>query len=149
MSRPVNRPPNRPLAGPLNKPAEPAASDRSPQPHARTGEEGSGTVWVAVWSLLPVCLAMVMLAYGAAVATRHRAAAAADSAALSAAYQASVGGQGNNPCAVARQVAAEHGASLTACSLNAEFADVVAESRPPLLLRPFGTARVAARAGPR
>lgn len=129
----------------MRRPAGPALSGRSWD--VRHGEEGSATVWVAVWSLLPVCLAMVMLAYGAAVATRHRAAAAADSAALSAAIHAAVG-QGN-ACAEARRTAEEQGASLVTCVLRAEFADVVAESRPPLLLRPFGTARVAARAGPR
>lgn len=110
-------------------------------------DDGSATVWGAVFALLPVCLSVVVMAYGSAVATRHRAASAADAAALAAASRIALGM--GDACATAGKVAEAQGSSLVTCTLRAEFADVEAESRPPLLLRPFGAARAPARGGPR
>jgi secretion/DNA translocation related TadE-like protein len=105
-------------------------------------------VSVAVWSLLPVCAAILVLALGAAVGTRHRAAVAADAAALAAAARADLGVE--EACAAARQIAGAQGADLTACAITSGFADVTAETRPPPMLEPFGgRSRVQARAGPR
>ncbi|MCF2529233.1 Rv3654c family TadE-like protein [Yinghuangia soli] len=109
-------------------------------------ERGSATVWAAVWALLPVCLACVVLAFGAAAAARHRAAVAADGAALAAAAQADAG-QGP-ACAAARRIAAAQGAVLVSCTVRSGFADVVAETRMPLLAGQSRVSRVPARAGP-
>ncbi|GAA4977857.1 hypothetical protein GCM10023205_52080 [Yinghuangia aomiensis] len=109
-------------------------------------DRGSATVWMAVWSLLPVLVATGALGMAAAVATRHRAAAASDAAALAAAARLDEGA--SRACAVAADIAARQGATLTACVINGEFVDVVAEFPPPPMLEPFGAPRVAARAGP-
>ncbi|MGR6997255.1 Rv3654c family TadE-like protein [Yinghuangia aomiensis] len=77
---------------------------------------------------------------------RHRAAAASDAAALAAAARLDEGA--SQACAVAADVAARQGAKLTACVINGEFVDVVAEFPPPPMLAPFGAPCVAARAGP-
>ncbi|UGQ15494.1 pilus assembly protein TadG-related protein [Yinghuangia sp. ASG 101] len=96
---------------------------------------------------MPLCLALALLAYGAAVGTRHRAAAAADAAALAAAVRADRGP--SEACAAARAVAAAQNAAVVDCVVRSGFADIVAEARPPPLLGVFGPSRVAARAGPR
>ncbi|NUU25334.1 MAG: flp pilus-assembly TadE/G-like family protein [Streptomycetaceae bacterium] len=99
-----------------------------------------------MWALLPICLAMTVLAFGAAVGTRHRTATAADAAALAAASHADQGA--HEACAAATAIARDQGATLIRCVLHDNFADVTAQSRPPPLLRPFGSSRVPARAGP-
>jgi secretion/DNA translocation related TadE-like protein len=95
---------------------------------------------------LPVCLALAVLAFGAAVGARHRAAAAADTAALAAAARADFGPA--EACAAARAIAREQGATLVRCVLRGGFADVTAQARASAVLRRFGPAQVPARAGP-
>lgn len=110
-------------------------------------DAGSATVWTAVWALLPAFLACVALMFGAAVATRHRAAAAADAAALAAASHADLGF--TEACNAARRITRAHDTTLTTCTVRSGFADVVVEARPPPLLSLYGPARALARAGPR
>ncbi|WP_436787866.1 Rv3654c family TadE-like protein, partial [Yinghuangia sp. YIM S10712] len=102
----------------------------------KRSDTGSATVWAAVWALLPLCLAMLVLAYGAAVGTRHRAATAADAAALAAAAEADRGQ--SKACAAARTVAEAQNATVVHCIVRSGFADIVAEARPPPLLGVFG-----------
>ncbi|MDI2127926.1 Rv3654c family TadE-like protein [Yinghuangia seranimata] len=115
----------------------------------RRPDSGSATVWAAVWALVPVWAVLVVLAYGGAVGARHRAASAADAAALAAATQAGLGAAEAEACAAAGRLAERHRAVLVGCTVRSGFADVVAEVRPVRPLDRFGAARVPARAGPR
>ncbi|GAA4782164.1 hypothetical protein GCM10023329_34910 [Streptomyces sanyensis] len=83
----------------------------------------------------------VALALGQAAVARHRAAAAADLAALAAADHA-LGGP-LAACGRARAVARAHRAELARCAVSGELADVTAAVR----LGPY-TLRSRARAGP-
>ncbi|MFC3573788.1 Rv3654c family TadE-like protein [Streptomyces yaanensis] len=114
----------------LNARAESARSDR-----------GSVTVWVVcvIGTLCAVC--GVLLAQGEAVLARHRAAGAADLAALAAADHWMEGGEA--ACATAGRVAGAQGSRLVRCALVGDVSDVTAASASG----PF-TAEVRARAGP-
>lgn len=108
-------------------------------------ERGSGTVLaVALGLVVLICMAAaLMLAQAAAMA--QRAAAAADLAALAGA-DAARGLAPGDPCVVASETAARHGASLLACSVSGgEIVDIRAE-----LVRStvFGSATGRSRAGP-
>lgn len=119
-----------PLAGALNARVEEACSDR-----------GSATVW-AVCMIGAVCAVFgVLLAQGEAVLVRHRAAGAADLAALAAADHWMEGGE--VACATAGRVAVAQGSRLVRCAVVGEVSDVTASS----VAGPF-TAEVRARAGP-
>lgn len=114
----------------LNARAEPAGSDR-----------GSATVWV-VCLLGAVCAVFgVLLAQGEAVLARHRAAGAADLAALAAADHWMEGAE--KACATAGRVAGAQGSRLVRCAIVGDISDVTAASRAG----PF-TVQVRARAGP-
>jgi secretion/DNA translocation related TadE-like protein len=105
------------------------------------GDRGSATVWAAIAVTVLCTVFATVLAMGQVVATRYRAAAAADLAALAAADLA-LRGQGT-ACARAVEVAGAQGASLVHCAVRGELAEVTAETR-------FGPYRpsVRARAGP-
>lgn len=95
-------------------------------------DEGSGTV-VAMGMLASVVLLITLAnAVSVTVLAHARAAAAADAAALAAADTAS-GREPGVPCEMASRVAAEHGASLSACRLDGLIATVVTTVRAPLL----------------
>lgn len=98
-------------------------------------------MWVAltVATLCAVCL--VILAFGQAVAARHRAGGAADLAALAAADRA-LHGTGA-ACTAARRVAGAQGATLVRCSVRGEIADVTAR----VAFGPYAP-EVRSRAGP-
>jgi secretion/DNA translocation related TadE-like protein len=114
----------------LNARAEEAGSDR-----------GSATVWV-VCLLGAVCAVFgVLLAQGEAVLARHRAAGAADLAALAAADHWTDGVE--KACATAGRVTGAQGSRLVRCAIVGEVSDVTAASGAG----PF-TAEVRARAGP-
>ena len=114
----------------LNVRAESARSDR-----------GSATVWV-VCLLGAVCAVFgVLLAQGEAVLARHRAAGAADLAALAAADHWMEGAE--KACATAGRVAGAQGSRLVRCAIVGEVSDVTVASGAG----PF-TAEVRARAGP-
>ena len=79
-------------------------------------ERGSATAWVLVLAAVVAVVAMGAVLVGAAVVTRHRAASAADLAALAAAGQAVAG----NPsaCVIAARVAEANAAELTRCEVG-------------------------------
>ncbi|MFI8499046.1 Rv3654c family TadE-like protein [Streptomyces sp. NPDC085524] len=104
-------------------------------------DRGSATVWaVLVVAVLGAVFGGVLL-LGQAVVARHRAAAAADLAALAAAASWA---HGPGPaCAAAVRVAGAQGARLSGCVLEGEVAEVTAR----VAAGPFDPA-IRARAGP-
>lgn len=112
----------------------------------QSGDEGSATVLVlALCSLLVVCAA-VLVAVASVAVVRHRAAQAADSAALAAATRSLHGVDA--ACRTADELARASGARLLSCALQGDLADVLVEVRPEGWLSRFGAARGRARAGP-
>jgi secretion/DNA translocation related TadE-like protein len=107
----------------------------------RHSDRGSATIW-SLGAIAVLCAVFgAVLALGHAVVVRHRAAGAADLAALAAADHWDEGSAG--ACARAERVAAAQGARLVRCAIAGEVSDVTAGSgRGPF------TAEVRARAGP-
>lgn len=104
-------------------------------------DRGSATVWaVLVATVLGAVFGGVLL-LGQAVVARHRAAAAADLAALAAAAYWARGPE--TACAAALRVARAQGAALAACSLRGEDAEVTARPAAGTF-----TPAIRARAGP-
>ncbi|WP_179165276.1 Rv3654c family TadE-like protein [Streptomyces sp. M41(2017)] len=104
-------------------------------------DRGSATVW-AVGAMAALCAVfLVVLAMGHAAVTRHRAAGAADLAALAAADHWSDGG--TVACARADRVARAQNARLVRCAVEGEISDVTAASEDGLF-----TSEARARAGP-
>jgi secretion/DNA translocation related TadE-like protein len=111
-------------------------------------ERGAGTVLVLGVVAATLSLAAVMAVIGQAFVARHRAAAAADLAALSGAT-AAANGDGGRACGRAAAVAAANGARLVSCAETPDgvVSVVAAVARPPILISVVAvTAR--ARAGP-
>ena len=105
------------------------------------GDRGSATVW-SVGAITVLCVVFgVVLALGQAVVVRHRAAGAADLAALAAADHWADGTTA--ACAWAGGVARAQGTRLVRCVIVGEVSDVTAASGRG----PFAAA-VRARAGP-
>jgi secretion/DNA translocation related TadE-like protein len=104
------------------------------------------TVWTAgaISALLAVATLVVWL--GAAAATRHRAASAADLAALAAAGAAVEGERA--ACGKARWVTDRMGVELSRCRLRGADALVEVVAVPPGVLAGFSPAEGRARAGP-
>ena len=98
-------------------------------------DRGSATVWVVVACLVTWSVATLALSIGGVVEARHRAASAADLAALAGARSLAEGV--GDPCAEAARVAAATRARLVACERLADGSlQVVAEAAlPPLLAR--------------
>ncbi|GCD97203.1 Rv3654c family TadE-like protein [Embleya hyalina] len=109
----------------------------------RSGQDGSATLWVLAFALIPMCAAAFVFAFAGAVAARHRAGAAADLAALAAAARFAAGSGPDEACALARRVARAQHVDLTSCHLTDGFAEVRVSAPAPT-----GTARATARAGP-
>ncbi|MFI1584852.1 Rv3654c family TadE-like protein [Embleya sp. NPDC020630] len=109
----------------------------------RSGQEGSATLWVLAFALVPICAAAFVFAFAGAVAARHRAGAAADLAALAAAARSAAGSGPDEACALARRVARAQHTDLTSCRLINGFAEVHV-STPARI----GKAQATARAGP-
>ncbi|UXY24619.1 flp pilus-assembly TadE/G-like family protein [Streptomyces cynarae] len=108
---------------------------------AARSDRGTATVWV-VCLLGAMCAVFgVLLAQGEVVLARHRAAGAADLAALAAADHWMDGG--GKACATAARVARAQGSRLVRCALAGAVSDVTAASAAG----PF-TTEVRARAGP-
>ena len=124
--------------GATGRPAGLAAADR-----------GSATIWVAIACLVTWSVALFALSVGGVIAARHRAASAADLAALAGA-RTLVAGVGD-PCAAAQRVAAAARARVVACDVLANGSlQVVAEAALPRLLARWPQlppARARARAG--
>jgi secretion/DNA translocation related TadE-like protein len=91
-------------------------------------------------------VAAVLVALGAVAVTRHRAASAADLAALAAAGRVEQGAA--RACAGARVVATAVGAVLVGCDLVGDTVAVRVEIRPEGALGALGAATGRARAGP-
>ena len=109
-------------------------------------DRGTATVWAAGGIAAFLMIVALVVALGAAAATRHRASGAADLAALAAAAHAT---EGEGPaCARAGWVADTMRARLTACRLRGWDAEVEITAQPPDLLPGFGWAIAHARAGP-
>jgi secretion/DNA translocation related TadE-like protein len=114
-------------------------------------DAGSATAWVLVATAVLLLSTVTVLAFVSVVVTRHRAAAVADLAALSAVPNALSGAGG---CATARRVAAASGGALDACAVTSEGNVEVAVSIPApswlsqLTRTQMGPARARARAGP-
>lgn len=108
----------------------------------RTAQRGSATVHVLTVVLLLTALTLGVAGFAGLAAAKHRAAAAADLAALAAA-SAPVDG-----CALAGATAARNGGRLTRCVRTGVevMVTVVVRARAPFGLRPALQAR--ARAGP-
>lgn len=106
-----------------------------------SSERGSATVWT-VGAIAVLCVVFgAVLAMGQAVVVRHRAAGAADLAALAAADHWADGATA--ACAEADRVARAQRARLVRCAVEGEISDVTAASgRAPL------AAEVRSRAGP-
>ena len=109
-------------------------------------DAGSGSVLVLTLTAVLLLVGVVTTSLGAVAVARQRAASAADLSALAAAGQALEGAAAS--CARAAEIARRVEAELTACTLDGDVVDVVAEVRPPGPLGRLGTARARARAGP-
>jgi secretion/DNA translocation related TadE-like protein len=109
-------------------------------------DEGFATVWVVMAMALVAVATVAAIGYGAATFERHRASAAADATALTAALSAIQG-----PAVACRQgqsLARLNGAIVTRCELQGSVADVEVSVRLPGVLARFGSATGEARAGP-
>lgn len=113
---------------------------------ARAADRGSATVWTAgaIAALMSVTVLVVWL--GAAAATRHRAASAADLAALAAAGAVTEGER--LACGKARWVTDHMSVEMRSCRLDGADARVEIVAKPPGALAGFGPAEARARAGP-
>lgn len=109
-------------------------------------ERGSATVLVLGLVAVLALVAAVGTALAGVGVARHRAASAADLAALAAASRAVEGGLA--ACDAARTTARASGAVLARCALDGRTAEVVAVVQPPGPLGALGQAQSRARAGP-
>lgn len=87
-----------------------------------TEDRGSGTIWVLTWCILVWFVALTLVLLGSVRVDRHRAATAADLAALAAAQRDVLGSP--TPCAAAEEVAAANDAELIECTVRNAAADV-------------------------
>lgn len=111
----------------------------------RSPERGAGTVLALGLGLVLLLAMTAVVLLGQAAVLASRAAAAADLSALAAA-DAARGLTSGEPCAVAAEVAARHGARLLACAVEAGN---TVQIRTELRSRAaFGPASGLARAGP-
>jgi secretion/DNA translocation related TadE-like protein len=112
----------------------------------RDRDHGFATVWSVGGIAVLILVFAALLAVGAAIATRHRTASAADLAALAAAEHAPDGEQA--ACARARWVAGQMRVQLDHCWLSGWDALVEVSAALPDPLSGFGSATAHARAGP-
>ena len=115
----------------------------------RPPNDDRGFVTIAVAGLLLMLLSVTALVatLGAVAVARHRAAAAADLAALAAASRALEGS--GAACQAAATVARRQSAHLLSCSISGLEALVVVGVRPPGRIGLLGEARATSRAGPK
>lgn len=111
-----------------------------------TRDRGAATMWTVSAIAVVTTLMLVVLWIGAAIVTRHRAAGAADLAALAAAGAAPSGERA--ACDRARWVAERMAVELRSCRLVGWDALVEVVAVPPGVLSEFGSAAARARAGP-
>jgi secretion/DNA translocation related TadE-like protein len=111
-------------------------------------QDDAGFVAVATAGLILVlvCVAALLASLGAVAVARHRAASAADLAALAGAHHAL---EGVGPaCQVARRVAEAQGAHLDSCVLEGQQVLLAVSVRPAGRIGELGVARARAKAGP-
>jgi secretion/DNA translocation related TadE-like protein len=114
---------------------------------ARRGrEQGFATVWVLSAMAMVAFATVVSAGEGVAVIERHRAASAADAAALAAALHTIDGPA--VACADAGSLAHANGAVVSRCTVAGAFSEVVVTIRLPGPLAGLGSATGRARAGP-
>lgn len=117
-------------------------------------DDGSASIWLLTLAMVMWVAAVGAVAMTAAVADRHRAASAADLAALAGARAAAVepaGATGGLACAAVRAVAAANQASVLSCATSGAIVDVVVAVPTAGLARFASLAaevRAHARAGP-
>jgi secretion/DNA translocation related TadE-like protein len=109
-------------------------------------DAGFATVWVTTAMALVVVTAAAAIGFGVAVVDRHRAADAADAAALAVALHAVDGS--TRACAAGASLAAANGGRLTRCGLDGSIATVLVALPLPGPLAILGPATGQARAGP-
>jgi len=107
---------------------------------------GVATVWAAISISALLALSGTLFLLGTASVTRHRAAHAADLAALAASARIGAGRQAG--CAAASSVVTEMGGQLRQCEWSGWDALISVEIVPDGSLSWFGVARAGARAGP-
>jgi secretion/DNA translocation related TadE-like protein len=114
----------------------------------RTGaDDGAGTVLALGLVAVVGCLLAACVALGSAVVARHRAAAAADLAALAAADR-TLGRASGLPCPAAGAVATADDATVTSCAVAPDGSVTVEVAvRLPRPWGRLGVARAEARAG--
>ena len=116
------------------------------QPGVEPAEAGFATIVVLGLAGALLAFGALLASLGAVAVARHRAAAAADLAALAAAGHLIDGT--DQACSAASSVARDQGATLLTCISDGRTVTVVAEARPPGSLGRLGAARSTARAGP-
>lgn len=115
-----------------------------PEP-TEPSDRGAASVWLMCIAVVTLTFTVSTLLVGSAIANRHRAAAAADLAALAAADRVLVGAA--HPCAVAERVASAHGARLSRCVVGAATVHVIAEVANSIGRLHLPPARAQAKAG--
>jgi secretion/DNA translocation related TadE-like protein len=109
-------------------------------------DQGAATVLVLAVAAAVLAAGVVATVAAGLALLRHRAAIAADNAALAAALSAPVGAPA--ACASAAQVARANGAQLAGCTLHDAVAEVTVTAAPGAWLSWVGAVRLNARAGP-
>jgi secretion/DNA translocation related TadE-like protein len=109
-------------------------------------DRGAATIWVVAVIAVVLMFSAGILAIGSATVTRHRAAGAADLAALAAAGYAPDGEQ--VACGWARWVTDRMRVRLVSCRLDGWNALIETSADPPEPLARFGAATAHAKAGP-
>jgi secretion/DNA translocation related TadE-like protein len=122
--------------------AEPSGARRS---RRRDVENGSATVYAAFALVALTALGVTVSGFTALATAKHRAAGAADLAALAGAQALQ---RGADPCASAADLAARNGAVLADCTVAGRVVTVIARTDGPHLLGRAWTFESAARAGP-
>jgi secretion/DNA translocation related TadE-like protein len=118
----------------------------------RRGERGSATLLALASGLLLVGASFVCALWAVVSTGHHRAAAAAEMAALSAAQAMQPGGdwqaEGDGPCDVASRIALAHRAELLLCRNYSDTVEVVAAVELRLGVLGSPSVKSTARAGP-
>jgi secretion/DNA translocation related TadE-like protein len=109
-------------------------------------DRGSAGILVLVLASILALVGVLAAGVGAVSVARHRAASAADLAALAAADRALQGEA--SACAAAHRAADEVGARVERCGLDGDVADVQVAVRPAGAVGSWGVARSHSRAGP-
>jgi secretion/DNA translocation related TadE-like protein len=108
-------------------------------------DRGSATVYAAFALVALTALGVIVSGFTALASAKHRAAGAADLAALAGAQALQ---RGADPCASAADLAVRNGAVLAGCAVAGQVVTVIARTDGPHLLGRAWTFESVARAGP-